>query len=117
MSAIDSAEQTLPKLQRHLEILDKPRQFRNEHARLSRHANSLTRFDRRRQAAMRRMEPMAREELEAAADDIINKIIGAPAGIVPGELIPDGLTKHAGFTKARTLNIPDERIKDFRNRM
>ncbi|MEY1089936.1 hypothetical protein AB7160_13890 [Morganella morganii] len=113
LSAIDSAEQTLPKLQRHLEILDKPRQFRNEHARLSRHANSLTRFDRRRQAAMRRMEPMAREELEAAADDIINKIIGAPAGIVPGELIPDGLTKHAGFTKARTLNIPDERIKDF----
>ncbi|AWC95408.1 hypothetical protein AM380_18070 [Morganella morganii] len=113
LSAIDSAEQTLPKLQRHLEILDKPRQFRNEHARLSRHANSLTRFDRRRQAAMRRMEPMAREELDAAADDIINKIIGAPAGIVPGELIPDGLTKHAGFTKARTLNIPDERIKDF----
>lgn len=113
LSAIDSAEQTLPKLQRHLEILDKPRQFRNEHARLSRHANSLTRFDRRRQAAMRRMEPMAREEIEAAADDIINKIIGAPAGIVPGELIPDGLTKHAGFTKARTLNIPDERIKDF----
>ncbi len=113
LSAIDSAEQTLPKLQRHLEILDKPRQFRNEHARLARHANSLTRFDRRRQAAMRRMEPMDREGLEAAADDIINKIIGAPAGIVPGELIPDGLTKHAGFTKARTLNIPDERIKDF----
>ncbi|EMD6370273.1 hypothetical protein VRQ87_000087 [Morganella morganii] len=113
LSAIDSAEQSLPKLQRHLEILDKPRQFRNEYVRLSRHANSLTRFDRRRQAAMRRMEPMAREELEAAADDIINKIIGAPAGIVPGELIPDGLTKHAGFTKARTLNIPDERIKDF----
>lgn len=113
LSAIDSAEQTLPKLQRHLEILDKPRQFRNEHAKLVRHANSLNRFDRRRQAAMRRMEPMAREELEAAADDIINKIIGAPAGIVPGELIPDGLTKHAGFTKARTLNIPDERIKDF----
>lgn len=113
LSAIDSAEQTLPTLQRHLEILDKPRQFRNEHARLSRHANSLTRFDRRRQAAMRRMEPMDREGLEAAADDIINKIIGAPAGIVPGELIPDGLTKHAGFTKARTLNIPDERIKDF----
>ncbi len=113
LSAIDNAEQTLPKLQRHLEILDKPRQFRNEHAKLARHANSLTRFDRRRQAAMRRMEPMAREELEAAADDIINKIIGAPAGIVPGELIPDGLTKHAGFTKARTLNIPDERIKDF----
>lgn len=113
LSAIDSAEQSLPKLQRHLEILDKPRQFRNEYARLSRHANSLTRFDRRRQAAMRRMEPMAREELEAAADDIINKIIGAPAGIVPGELIPDGLTKHAGFTKARTLNIPDERIKNF----
>lgn len=113
LSAIDSAEQTLPKLQHHLEILDKPRQFRNEYARLSRHANSLTRFDRRRQAAMSRMEPMAREELEAAADDIINKIIGAPAGIVPGELISDGLTKHAGFTKARTLNIPDERIKDF----
>ncbi len=76
----------------------------------------MTRYDNRRHAALRRMEPLAREEVEAAADDIINKIIGAPSGIVPSELIPDGLTKRAGFTKSRTLNIPDERIKDFRVR-
>lgn len=113
LSRIEEAEGKLPALQRNLEILDKPRQFRNEHARLTRHANSLTRFDSRRQAALRRMSPLEREELETAADDIVNKIIGAPAGIVPGELIPDGLTKHAGFTKSRTLSIPDERIKNY----
>ncbi|WP_164088129.1 hypothetical protein, partial [Stenotrophomonas maltophilia] len=56
---------------------------------------------------------LEREELDAAADDIVNKIIGAPSGIVPSELIPDGLVKRAGFTKDRTLNIPDERIKDY----
>lgn len=34
------------------------------------------------------MTPLEREELDAAADDIVNKIIGAPSGIVPSELIP-----------------------------
>ncbi|WOC01666.1 MULTISPECIES: hypothetical protein [unclassified Providencia] len=110
---IEEAENKLASYQRSLDILDKPRQFRNEYRQLTRKANSLTRYDNRRYAALRRMEPLAREEVEAAADDIINKIIGAPSGIVPSELIPDGLTKRAGFTKSRTLNIPDERIKDF----
>ncbi|WGL96490.1 hypothetical protein QE207_08110 [Arsenophonus nasoniae] len=110
---IEEAENKLASYRRSLDILDKPRQFRNEHRQLARKANSLTRYDNRRHAALRRMEPLAREEVEAAADDIINKIIGAPSGIVPSELIPDGLTKRAGFTKSRTLNISDERIKDY----
>ncbi|HEK0391297.1 TPA: hypothetical protein SMO73_001959 [Proteus mirabilis] len=113
LQRINDAENKLPALQRSVDILDNPRKFRNEHRRLTRTANSLTRHDRIRQYALNRMTPLEREELDAAADDIINKIIGAPSGIVPGELIPDGLVKRAGFTKDRTLNIPDERIKDY----
>ncbi|HGM9794684.1 TPA: hypothetical protein ACKREB_000634 [Proteus mirabilis] len=113
LQRINDAENKLPALQRSVDILDNPRKFRNEHRRLTRTANSLTRYDRIRQSALNRMTPLEREELDAAADDIINKIIGAPSGIVPSELIPDGLVKRAGFTKDRTLNIPDERIKDY----
>ncbi len=113
LQRINDAENKLPALQRSVDILDNPRKFRNEHRRLTRTANSLTRHDRIRQPALNRMTPLEREELDAAADDIVNKIIGAPSGIVPSELIPDGLVKRAGFTKDRTLNIPDERIKDY----
>ncbi|MBG6041755.1 hypothetical protein I5F94_09920 [Proteus mirabilis] len=113
LQRINDAENKLPALQRSLDILDNPRKFRNEHRRLTRTANSLTRYDRIRQSALNRMTPLEREEIDAAADDIINKIIGAPSGIVPSELIPEGLVKRAGFTKDRTLNIPDERIKDY----
>ncbi|MEC4044880.1 hypothetical protein [Proteus mirabilis] len=113
LQRISDAENKLPTLQRSVDILDNPRKFRNEHRRLTRTANSLTRYDRIRQSALNRMTPLEREELDAAADDIVNKIIGAPSGIVPSELIPDGLVKRAGFTKDRTLNIPDERIKDY----
>ncbi|QKG49359.1 hypothetical protein [Proteus mirabilis] len=113
LQRINDAENKLPALQRSVDILDNPRKFRNEHRRLTRTANSLTRLDRIRQSALNRMTPLEREELDAAADDIVNKIIGAPSGIVPSELIPDGLVKRAGFTKDRTLNIPDERIKDY----
>ncbi|MFS3890714.1 hypothetical protein [Proteus mirabilis] len=113
LQRINDAENKLPALQRSVDILDNPRKFRNEHRRLTRTANSLTRHDRIRQSALNHMTPLEREELDAAADDIVNKIIGAPSGIVPSELIPDGLVKRAGFTKDRTLNIPDERIKDY----
>lgn len=113
LQRISDAENKLPTLQRSVDILDNPRKFRNEYRRLTRTANSLTRYDRIRQSALNRMTPLEREELDAAADDIVNKIIGAPSGIVPSELIPDGLVKRAGFTKDRTLNIPDERIKDY----
>lgn len=113
LQRINDAENKLPALQRSVDILDNPRKFRNEHRRLTRTANSLTRHDRIRQSALSRMTPLEREELDAAADDIVNKIIGAPSGIVPSELIPDGLVKRAGSTKDRTLNIPDERIKDY----
>ncbi len=113
LQRINDAENKLPALQRSVDILDNPRNFRNEHRRLTRTANSLTRHDRIRQSTLNRMTPLEREELDAAADDIVNKIIGAPSGIVSSELIPDGLVKRAGFTKDRTLNIPDERIKDY----
>ncbi|WP_311752898.1 hypothetical protein [Proteus columbae] len=113
LQRINDAENKLPALQRSVDILDNPRKFRNEHRRLTRTANLLTRHGRIRQSALNRMTPLEREELDAAADDIVNKIIGAPSGIVPSELIPDGLVKRAGFTKDRTLNIPDERIKDY----
>ncbi|WP_368937480.1 hypothetical protein [Proteus terrae] len=113
LQRINDAENKLPALQRSVDILDNPRKFRNEHRRLTRTANSLTRHDRIRQSSLNRMTPLEREELDAAADDIVNKIIGAPSGIVPSELIPDRLVKRAGFTKDRTLNIPDERIKDY----
>lgn len=113
LSRIDEAETKLPTLQRSKEILSNPKKFRNEHRQLTRKANSLTRYDNRRHAALRRMEPLSREEVETAADDIINNIIGAPGGIVPRELIPDNITKHSGFTKSRTLDIPDELIEEF----
>lgn len=113
LQRISDAENKLPALQRSVDILDNPRKFRNEHRRLTRIANSLTRYDRIRQSALNRITPLEREELDAAADDIVNKIIGAPSGIVPSELLPDGLVKHAGFTKDRTLNIPDKLIKDY----
>jgi hypothetical protein len=59
------------------------------------------------------MEPLSREEAEDAADEIVNKIIGAPSGLVPADIIPERLVGRAGFTKSRTLLIPDERIEDF----
>lgn len=59
------------------------------------------------------MEPLSREEAEDAADEIVNKIIGAASGLVPADIIPERLVGRAGFTKSRTLLIPDERIEDF----
>ena len=43
------------------------------------------------------MTPLEREELDAA-DDIVNKIIGAPSGIVPWT-DPDGLVKRAFYKR------------------
>lgn len=80
---------------------------------LEKRAKAKERYQMRQSNNVVKMEPLSREEIEAAADEIINKIIGAPSGIVPRELIPDGLVKHAGFTKSRTLNIPDERIEEY----
>lgn len=113
LARISEAENTLAKYQRHLEILDNPRQHRNELRRLERRANATTRLNASRERNLKAMEPLSREEAEDAADEIVNKIIGAPSGMVPTELLPERLVGRAGFTKSRTLLIPDERIEDF----
>lgn len=113
LESIAKAKEELPIMQRHLELLDNPKAHRAELRRLTKRANSIGRLDASRQRALKLMEPISREEAEAAADEIVNKIIGAPSGLVPRDLLPEGLTKRAGFTKSRTLNIPDERIEAF----
>ncbi|MEI3775524.1 hypothetical protein [Pectobacterium brasiliense] len=110
---ITKAKDELPALQRHLEILDNPRSFRRQLRQLEKRANSTTRLNTSRERVLREMQGLSREEAEDAADEIVNKIIGAPSGMVPAELLPEKLVGRAGFTKSRTLLIPDERIADF----
>lgn len=110
---IAQAKEELPVYQRHMELLDNPRKYRSELRRLQKRANSTTRLNASRERALKQMEPLSREEAEDAADEIVNKIIGAPSGLVPADIIPERLVGRAGFTKSRTLLIPDERIEDF----
>ncbi|MGQ5791539.1 hypothetical protein ACUNIY_03770 [Serratia sp. IR-2025] len=107
------AKEELPTLQRHLELLDNPRKHRSELRKLQKKANSTTRLNASRERALKAMEPLTREEAEDAADEIVNKIIGAPSGLVPAQLLPEKIIGRAGFTKSRSLLIPDERIEDF----
>ncbi|EMF8324618.1 hypothetical protein [Serratia marcescens] len=107
------AKEELPTLQRHLELLDNPRKHRSELRKLQKKANSTTRLNASRERALKAMEPLSREEAEDAADEIVNKIIGAPSGLVPTQLLPEKIIGRAGFTKSRSLLIPDERIEDF----
>ncbi|MBE8816241.1 hypothetical protein F3H66_22140 [Serratia marcescens] len=107
------AKEDLPTLQRHLELLDNPRKHRSELRKLQKKANSTTRLNASRERALKAMEPLSREEAEDAADEIVNKIIGAPSGLVPAQLLPEKIIGRAGFTKSRSLLIPDERIEDF----
>jgi len=107
------AKEELPTLQRHLELLDNPRKHRAELRKLQKKVNSTTRLNASRERALKAMEPLSREEAEDAADEIVNKIIGAPSGLVPAQLLPEKIIGRAGFTKSRTLLIPDERIEDF----
>ncbi|CAI1026297.1 Uncharacterised protein [Serratia ficaria] len=107
------AREELPTLQRHLELLDNPRKHRSELRKLQKKANSTTRLNASRERALKAMEPLSREEAEDAADEIVNKIIGAPSGLVPAQLLPEKIIGRAGFTKSRSLLIPDERIEDF----
>ncbi len=107
------AKEELPTLQRHLELLDNPRKHRSELRKLQKKANSTTRLNASRERALKAMEPLSREEAEDAADEIVNKIIGAPSGLVPAQLLPEKIIGRAGFTKSRSLLIPDERIEDF----
>lgn len=112
---IAQAKEELPVYQRHMELLDNPRKYRSELRRLQKRANSTTRLNASRERALKQMEPLSREEAEDAADEIVNKIIGAHSGLVPADIIPERLVGRAGFTKSRTLLIPDERIEDFRS--
>lgn len=107
------AKEELPALQRHLDLLDNPRKHRSELRKLQKKANSTTRLNTSRERALKAMEPLSREEAEDAADEIVNKIIGAPSGLVPAQLLPEKIIGRAGFTKSRSLLIPDERIEDF----
>ncbi|MBW9430746.1 hypothetical protein FHC77_08310 [Atlantibacter hermannii] len=107
------AKEELPTLQRHLELLDNPRKHRSELRKLQKKANSTTRLNASRERALKAVEPLSREEAEDAADEIVNKIIGAPSGLVPAQLLPEKIIGRAGFTKSRSLLIPDERIEDF----
>lgn len=107
------AKEELPTLQRHLELLDNPRKHRSELRKLQKKANSTTRLNASRERALKAMQPLTREEAEDAADEIVNKIIGAPSGLVPAQLLPEKIIGRAGFTKSRSLLIPDERIEDF----
>ncbi len=107
------AKEELPTLQRHLELLDNPRKHRSELRKLQKKANSTARLNASRERALKAMEPLTREEAEDAADEIVNKIIGAPSGLVPAQLLPEKIIGRAGFTKSRSLLIPDERIEDF----
>ncbi|CAI2065643.1 Uncharacterised protein [Serratia marcescens] len=107
------AKEDLPTLQRHLELLDNPRKHRSELRKLQKKANSTARLNASRERALKAMEPLTREEAEDAADEIVNKIIGAPSGLVPAQLLPEKIIGRAGFTKSRSLLIPDERIEDF----
>ncbi|HGE8503691.1 hypothetical protein ACYZFV_15710 [Serratia ureilytica] len=110
---IARAKEELPTLQRHLELLDNPRKHRSELRKLQKKANSTTRLNASRERTLKAMEPLSREEAEDAADEIVNKIIGAPSGLVPAQLLPEKIIGRAGFTKSRSLLIPDERIEDF----
>ncbi|RYM69614.1 hypothetical protein [Serratia liquefaciens] len=110
---VAKAKEELPTLQRHLDLLDNPRKHRSELRNLQKKANSTTRLNASRERALKAMEPLSREEAEDAADEIVNKIIGAPSGLVPAQLLPEKIIGRAGFTKSRSLLIPDERIEDF----
>ena len=94
-------------------MLDNPRKHRPELRKLQKKANSTTRLNASRERTLKAMEPLSREEAEDAADEIVNKIIGAPSGTVPAQLLPEKIIGRAGFTKSRSLLIPDERIEDF----
>ncbi|WP_199637002.1 hypothetical protein JEM67_20830 [Serratia sp. PAMC26656] len=110
---ISEAESTLAKYQRHLDLLDNPRKHRSELRKLQKKASSTTRLNASRERALKAMDPLSREEAEDAADEIVNKIIGAPSGLVPAQLLPEKIIGRAGFTKSRSLLIPDERIEEF----
>ncbi|WP_141135444.1 hypothetical protein, partial [Vibrio parahaemolyticus] len=99
------AKEELPALQRHLDLLDNPRKHRSELRKLQKKANSTTRLNASRERALKAMEPLSREEAEDAADEIVNKIIGAPSGLVPAQLLPEKIIGRAGFTKSRSLLI------------
>ncbi|EKE2804588.1 hypothetical protein OUL59_003300 [Salmonella enterica subsp. enterica serovar Hato] len=113
LEKLELTKSEVARLQRNIDILDDLRHHRTELKNLKKQAGALERRNARQDKNIAARTPMTRQEVDSFADEIVNKIIGAPSGIVPKELLPEGLVKRAGFTKGRTLNIPDERIEDY----
>lgn len=111
--AVATAKAERESMLRHSDILDNSKKYKSELRALNKKVNSTDRLNASRERNLKNTEPLSREEAEDAADEIVNKIIGAPSGLVPADILPEKIIGRAGFTKSRSLLIPDERIEDF----
>lgn len=112
-AAVTAAKAERDALARHSDILENTKKYQSELRALNKKVKSTDRLNASRERNLKNSEPLSREEAEDAADEIVNKIIGAPSGFVPADVIPEKIIGRAGFTKSRSLLIPDERIEDF----
>lgn len=112
-AAVTAAKAERDAFSRHSDILENTKKYQSELRALNKKVKSTDRLNASRERNLKNSEPLSREEAEDAADEIVNKIIGAPSGFVPADVIPEKIIGRAGFTKSRSLLIPDERIEDF----
>lgn len=112
-AAVTAAKAERDAFARHSDILENTKKYQSELRALNKKVKSTDRLNASRERNLKNSEPLSREEAEDAADEIVNKIIGAPSGFVPADVIPEKIIGRAGFTKSRSLLIPDERIEDF----
>jgi len=112
-AAVTAAKAERDTFARHSNILENTKKYQSELRALNKKVKSTDRLNASRERNIKNSEPLSREEAEDAADEIVNKIIGAPSGFVPADVIPEKIIGRAGFTKSRSLLIPDERIEDF----
>lgn len=112
-AAVTAAKAERDAFARHSDILENTKKYESELRALNKKVKSTDRLNASRERNLKNSEPLSREEAEDAADEIVNKIIGAPSGFVPADVIPEKIIGRAGFTKSRSLLIPDERIEDF----
>ena len=112
-AAVTAAKAERDAFARHSDILENTKKYQSELRALNKKVKSTERLNASRERNLKNSEPLSREEAEDAADEIVNKIIGAPSGFVPADVIPEKIIGRAGFTKSRSLLIPDERIEDF----
>lgn len=113
VAAVTAAKAERDAFARHSDILENTKKYQSELRALNKKVKSTDRLNASRERNLKNSEPLSREEAEDAADEIVNKIIGAPSGFVPADVIPEKIIGRAGFTKSRSLLIPDERIEDF----